>query len=52
MEEIKAELDTRGRIWYHGMRYFSEEEIHGPHWNEHPEEEEYQPCEEEIHMIR
>ena len=48
MIEIVVKIDTKGRIWYNGMRYYSEEEIHGGHWNEHPENEEYQPTEEEI----
>lgn len=50
MEKIEVEIDRSGRFWYLGMRYFSEQEIHGSDWNEHPEDE-YQPTEEEIHMV-
>lgn len=50
MNEITVKIDERGRIWHNGMRYYSEMEIHGNHWDEHPEaENEYQPTEEEIH---
>ena len=50
MKTISVKIDIRGRIWHNGMRYFSEAEIHGPHWNEHPEIEEYQPTEDEIYI--
>lgn len=50
MKKIEVEIDRNGRIWYLGMRYYSDQEIHGSDWNEHPEtEDEYQPTEEEIH---
>ena len=50
-KEITVTIDDKGRIWHNGMRYFSEEEIHGKHWDEHPETEEYQPTNEEIKQV-
>lgn len=50
MDEITVKIDERGRIWHNGMKYISEAEIYGDQ-DEHPENEEYQPTEEEIHNL-
>ena len=51
MDEITVKIDERGRIWHNGMKYISEAEIYGNHQTEHPENEEYQTTEEEIHNL-